>query len=54
MKNNAYLWFPEIEKGIPVERIIFKGYGETKPIGDNATDEGRARNRRTEFAIAQE
>ena len=43
-----------IEKGIPVERIIFKGYGETKPIGDNATDEGRARNRRTEFAIAQE
>jgi OOP family OmpA-OmpF porin len=40
-----------IEKGIQPERIQAHGYGETKPIGDNKTEEGRAANRRTEFKI---
>ncbi len=32
--------------GIPAERISSAGYGETRPIADNDTDEGRQRNRR--------
>jgi OOP family OmpA-OmpF porin len=32
--------------GIPAARISAVGYGETRPIATNETDEGRARNRR--------
>lgn len=34
------------EFGIAAKRLSYKGYGETKPIADNATKEGRQRNRR--------
>jgi OOP family OmpA-OmpF porin len=40
-----------ISKGIQPERLQNHGYGETKPVGDNNTDEGRAMNRRTEFKV---
>jgi OmpA-OmpF porin, OOP family len=40
-----------ISKGIKNEMLIFKGYGETKPIGDNLTEEGRGLNRRIEIKI---
>lgn len=40
-----------ISKGIPSDRLTAKGYGETKPIDTNDTDEGRQNNRRTEFKI---
>ena len=36
-------------KGIPKERLEYEGYGETRRVGDNKTDEGRAKNRRVEF-----
>ena len=40
-----------LSKGIAPERIISKGYGETKPEVPNDTDENRQLNRRVEFTI---
>lgn len=40
-----------IHKGIGPARISTKGFGATKPIGDNNTPMGRAQNRRTSFTI---
>lgn len=40
-----------ISKGIGKDRLTAKGYGETMPVGDNGTPEGRAMNRRTEYKI---
>jgi outer membrane protein OmpA-like peptidoglycan-associated protein len=38
-------------KGIDATRITAKGYGETKPVSTNDTEEGRALNRRTEVTV---
>jgi OOP family OmpA-OmpF porin len=40
-----------LSKGIAPARIISQGYGETKPVSTNDTDEGRQLNRRVEFTI---
>ena len=40
-----------ISKGIAGERIKIKSSGDTDPIADNATPEGRKKNRRTEIEI---
>jgi OOP family OmpA-OmpF porin len=40
-----------VAAGIPAERLSARGYGETSPVADNSTAEGRARNRRIEFEI---
>jgi outer membrane protein OmpA-like peptidoglycan-associated protein/tetratricopeptide (TPR) repeat protein len=40
-----------ISKGIVAARLSYKGYASTKPIADNKTPEGRAKNRRTEFTV---
>ena len=40
-----------MSKGVPVELLKAKGYGDTKPIADNSTDSGKAQNRRTEIHI---
>ncbi|WP_202552393.1 OmpA family protein [Ginsengibacter hankyongi] len=40
-----------ISKGIDSSRITSHGYGETKPVATNDTDEGRQLNRRVEFKI---
>ncbi|MBL7811149.1 MAG: OmpA family protein [Bacteroidetes bacterium] len=38
-----------ISMGIAAERLTAKGYGETTPLDNNATPEGKANNRRVEF-----
>jgi outer membrane protein OmpA-like peptidoglycan-associated protein len=40
-----------VSKGILQDRLRFKGYGNTSPIGNNVTFEGRKMNRRTEVKI---
>jgi outer membrane protein OmpA-like peptidoglycan-associated protein len=40
-----------VSQGIESARLQAHGYGETKPIDTNETDEGRANNRRVEFTI---
>ena len=39
------------EKGIAASRITAEGLSFTKPIADNSTEEGRARNRRVEIYV---
>ncbi|MBL8531855.1 MAG: OmpA family protein [Hyphomonadaceae bacterium] len=38
--------------GVIPQRLYVTGYGETRPIADNGTDSGRARNRRVEVFIS--
>ena len=40
-----------IELGVSADRLSTKGYGETMPLSDNNTSEGRAANRRVEFKV---
>ncbi len=43
-----------INKGVEPQRLKAVGYGPTRPIADNATEEGRAKNRRVEFVIIEQ
>ncbi len=40
-----------ISKGISAKRLSSKGYGQTKPIAENTTEEEKAKNRRTEIVV---
>ncbi|HEY0611380.1 MAG TPA: OmpA family protein, partial [Chitinophaga sp.] len=40
-----------VGKGLSTERLESKGYGASKPVADNTTTEGRARNRRVQIVL---
>jgi outer membrane protein OmpA-like peptidoglycan-associated protein len=41
------------KKGVAKERLAAKGYGDTKPLGDNKTKKGQEENRRVEFRVLE-
>ncbi len=42
-----------VQRGIAASRLSHKGYGESRPVADNNSEEGRSANRRTTFTITQ-
>lgn len=40
-----------VERGIDASRVRSRGFGLSRPVATNETEEGRARNRRTEFVV---
>lgn len=42
-----------VDKGIAADRLSVKGYGESQPVADNATSDGRFQNRRVELIPQQ-
>ena len=42
-----------VDKGVRSDAMVSKGYGETTPIADNATQEGRWKNRRIGFTVLE-
>jgi outer membrane protein OmpA-like peptidoglycan-associated protein len=43
-----------LQKGLADDRVIYKGYGESKSIASNLTPEGRTKNRRVEFVVLEQ
>jgi OmpA-OmpF porin, OOP family len=43
-----------VSKGVPAIRIAAKGYGQTQPVADNATEAGKSKNRRTSLRVLKE
>lgn len=43
-----------VSQGVSEKRLIAKGYGESQPIADNKTEEGRAKNRRVELKVIKD
>jgi len=43
-----------LKKEITVERVVAKGYGDSRPVASNETPTGRQKNRRTEVKILKE
>ncbi|MGA1252782.1 MAG: OmpA family protein, partial [Burkholderiaceae bacterium] len=41
-----------VKEGVPADKIVTEGFGESQPAASNATSEGRSRNRRVEVQFA--
>ena len=50
--NNIMKYLVETA-GVEAKRLAAEGYGNTKPVANNDTDEGRAKNRRVVFVIVE-
>lgn len=48
--NVAYML---ISKGVPEHSIVVRGFGDQRPVADNSTPEGKAKNRRVEITISE-
>lgn len=42
-----------VARGVPPERLVARGYGPSRPLADNASLDGRARNRRVQFVVQE-
>jgi outer membrane protein OmpA-like peptidoglycan-associated protein len=42
-----------INHGLTPDRLLARGYGESRPVASNDTDAGRAKNRRVEFVVIE-
>ena len=40
-----------VEQGVDKNRLTFRGLGQTQPIADNSTEDGRKKNRRVDLVI---
>jgi outer membrane protein OmpA-like peptidoglycan-associated protein len=40
-------------RGVPTNQLVARGYGETKPVTTNATEFGKAQNRRVELTVLE-
>jgi outer membrane protein OmpA-like peptidoglycan-associated protein len=40
-----------VERGVDPKRLRWRGFGMSQPVAPNDTEEGRAKNRRTQFVI---
>jgi outer membrane protein OmpA-like peptidoglycan-associated protein len=53
-RANAVMKYLTGKAGIDKKMLKAKGYGETKPIASNDTEDGREQNRRVEFTITKQ
>jgi OOP family OmpA-OmpF porin len=42
-----------VDHGTPADKLVAVGFGSSKPIAPNNTEDGKAKNRRTEFKVAK-
>jgi OmpA-OmpF porin, OOP family len=42
-----------VEHGVPIDRMLARGYGQTRPLAPNVTAANRSQNRRVQFIIVE-
>ncbi len=52
-RADAIVKYLVAKKGVDAKRLSAKGFGDSKPIADNKTKKGQAKNRRVDFTVTQ-